>query len=74
MATADASPAAGAGGEEYGGRVTTFVVLSCVVAGSGGFLFGYDLGVSGQSQLPVTTSTRNLVLPSGGNLYAGLVD
>ncbi|KAL5200864.1 hypothetical protein ABZP36_035218 [Zizania latifolia] len=37
---------AGAGGG-YGGRVTPFVVLSCVVAGSGGILFGYDLGISG---------------------------
>ncbi|RCV43791.1 LOW QUALITY PROTEIN: hypothetical protein SETIT_9G322000v2 [Setaria italica] len=33
-------------GEGYG-RVTPFVVLSCVVAGSGGVLFGYDLGISG---------------------------
>ncbi|KAJ1299236.1 hypothetical protein BS78_01G516500 [Paspalum vaginatum] len=31
----------------YGGRVTSFVVLSCIVAGSGGILFGYDLGISG---------------------------
>ncbi|PWZ07044.1 Sugar transport protein 1 [Zea mays] len=35
------------GGEGYSGRVTPFVVLSCVVAGSGGVLFGYDLGISG---------------------------
>lgn len=36
-----------AGGAGYNGRVTSFVVLSCVVAGSGGILFGYDLGISG---------------------------
>uniref|UniRef100_J3LIZ1 Major facilitator superfamily (MFS) profile domain-containing protein n=1 Tax=Oryza brachyantha TaxID=4533 RepID=J3LIZ1_ORYBR len=35
------------GGAGYSGRVTPFVVLSCIVAGSGGILFGYDLGVSG---------------------------
>jgi MFS transporter, SP family, sugar:H+ symporter len=35
------------GGEGYSGRVTPFVVLSCVVASSGGILFGYDLGISG---------------------------
>lgn len=35
------------GGEGYSGRVTPFVVLSCAVAGSGGLLFGYDLGISG---------------------------
>jgi MFS transporter, SP family, sugar:H+ symporter len=31
----------------YNGRVTSFVILSCIVAGSGGILFGYDLGISG---------------------------
>ncbi|CAD6201515.1 unnamed protein product [Miscanthus lutarioriparius] len=36
-----------AAGADYGGRVTSFVVLSCIVAGSGGILFGYDLGISG---------------------------
>ncbi|KAF3321265.1 hexose carrier protein HEX6-like protein [Carex littledalei] len=30
----------------YNGRVTAFVILSCIVAGSGGILFGYDLGIS----------------------------
>nr|CAB3489520.1 unnamed protein product [Digitaria exilis] len=53
MAVAAASAATG--GEEYGGRVTTFVVLSCVVACSGGFLFGYDLGVSGQFPTSIHT-------------------
>ena len=38
----------GAGAEGYSGRVTPFVVLTCVVAGSGGILFGYDLGVSSE--------------------------
>ncbi|KAL6905331.1 hypothetical protein ACP4OV_002932 [Aristida adscensionis] len=42
------APAAGAGsGAGYSGRLTPFLVLSCVVAGSGGVLFGYDLGISG---------------------------
>uniref|UniRef100_A0A0D9XBU1 Major facilitator superfamily (MFS) profile domain-containing protein n=1 Tax=Leersia perrieri TaxID=77586 RepID=A0A0D9XBU1_9ORYZ len=31
----------------YGGRVTAFVVLSCITAGMGGVIFGYDIGVSG---------------------------
>ncbi|KAL6641457.1 hypothetical protein ACP70R_019638 [Stipagrostis hirtigluma subsp. patula] len=47
-AFAAGAPAAGSGGGAvYSGRVTPFVVLSCVVAGSGGILFGYDLGISG---------------------------
>lgn len=33
--------------QAYGGRITSFVVLCCAFAASGGFLFGYDLGVSG---------------------------
>ncbi|KAK8560256.1 hypothetical protein V6N13_061140 [Hibiscus sabdariffa] len=32
---------------QYNGRVTLLLVLSCVVAASGGLIFGYDLGVSG---------------------------
>ncbi|CAL9188240.1 unnamed protein product [Musa hybrid cultivar] len=31
----------------YNGRVTTFVVISCVMAGMGGVIFGYDIGISG---------------------------
>ncbi|XP_020704046.1 hexose carrier protein HEX6-like [Dendrobium catenatum] len=33
--------------EAYEGKVTSFVVLSCIVAASGGILFGYDIGISG---------------------------
>ncbi|XP_047050136.1 hexose carrier protein HEX6-like [Lolium rigidum] len=31
----------------YGGRITAFVVLSCITACMGGVIFGYDIGVSG---------------------------
>lgn len=31
----------------YSGRITLFVVLSCVTAAMGGVIFGYDIGVSG---------------------------
>ncbi|KAE8727375.1 Sugar transport protein 4 [Hibiscus syriacus] len=31
----------------YEGRVTAFVVCTCLIAASGGLLFGYDLGISG---------------------------
>nr|ACL36477.1 hexose transporter [Triticum aestivum] len=30
-----------------GGRVTMFVVLSCITAGMGGAIFGYDIGIAG---------------------------
>ncbi|KAI3949854.1 hypothetical protein MKW92_003318 [Papaver armeniacum] len=33
--------------KDYGGKVTMFVLMSCLVAASGGLIFGYDLGISG---------------------------
>ncbi|XVE49720.1 hypothetical protein DITRI_Ditri01bG0103700 [Diplodiscus trichospermus] len=35
------------GGANHEGRVTTFVVCTCLIAATGGLLFGYDLGISG---------------------------
>ncbi|GAY62574.1 hypothetical protein CUMW_218890 [Citrus unshiu] len=35
------------GGQDYNGKITSFVVLSCIVAATGGLIFGYDLGISG---------------------------
>ncbi|KFK39191.1 hypothetical protein AALP_AA3G211700 [Arabis alpina] len=34
-------------GGDYEGRVTVFVVITCMVAAMGGLLFGYDIGISG---------------------------
>ncbi|OMO62429.1 Sugar/inositol transporter [Corchorus olitorius] len=34
-------------GANYGGRITTFVICTCLIAATGGLLFGYDLGISG---------------------------
>lgn len=36
------------GKAEYEGKVTVFVVLACIVAASGGLLFGYDIGITGR--------------------------
>ncbi|RDX77895.1 Sugar transport protein 7 [Mucuna pruriens] len=33
--------------EQYKGRVTAYVIISCIVAATGGSLFGYDIGISG---------------------------
>lgn len=33
----------------YNGHITWFVVLSCLMAGMGGVIFGYDIGISGPS-------------------------
>ncbi|XP_022771656.1 hexose carrier protein HEX6-like [Durio zibethinus] len=32
---------------QYNGRMTLFVVLSCMMAAMGGVIFGYDIGISG---------------------------
>ncbi|KAL3502286.1 hypothetical protein ACH5RR_036735 [Cinchona calisaya] len=31
----------------YEGKVTSFVIIACLVAATGGLLFGYDIGISG---------------------------
>ena len=32
----------------FSGQVTASVVITCIVAASGGLIFGYDIGISGQ--------------------------
>jgi hypothetical protein len=32
----------------YGGELTFSVLITCFVAASGGLIFGYDIGISGQ--------------------------
>ncbi|KAK4431674.1 Hexose carrier protein HEX6 [Sesamum alatum] len=34
-------------GRQYNGKITSFVVLSCMMAAMGGVIFGYDIGISG---------------------------
>lgn len=33
--------------KEYPARATRYVATSCLVAASGGLIFGYDVGISG---------------------------
>ncbi|KAF3568809.1 hypothetical protein DY000_02010845 [Brassica cretica] len=33
--------------EQYQGKVTSYVIIACLVAATGGAIFGYDIGVSG---------------------------
>ncbi|GLU23109.1 hypothetical protein SLE2022_391380 [Rubroshorea leprosula] len=35
------------GGTEYPGKLTLYVLVTCMVAGMGGLIFGYDIGISG---------------------------
>ncbi|XP_059438117.1 sugar carrier protein C-like [Corylus avellana] len=38
---------AGVPGREYPGNLTPYVLVTCIVAGMGGLIFGYDIGISG---------------------------
>lgn len=33
--------------KKYNGRITRYVVVTCIMAASGGLMFGYNLGISG---------------------------
>lgn len=35
-------------GKNYAGKFTSKVFFTCIVAASGGLIFGYDLGISGK--------------------------
>ncbi|KAJ3705102.1 hypothetical protein LUZ61_008807 [Rhynchospora tenuis] len=37
----------GPAGKEYPGKLTLYVFFTCVVAATGGLIFGYDIGISG---------------------------
>ncbi|KAK3021583.1 hypothetical protein RJ639_046290 [Escallonia herrerae] len=38
---------AAAGGSEFEAKITPIVIISCIMAATGGLMFGYDIGVSG---------------------------
>lgn len=35
------------GGGEFEAKITPIVIISCIMAATGGLMFGYDVGVSG---------------------------
>lgn len=35
--------------KQHEGKMTSFVLLACIMASSGGLIFGYDIGISGRS-------------------------
>lgn len=38
-------------GKDYPGKLTCKVLVTCIVAATGGLIFGYDLGISGKNIL-----------------------
>ncbi|KAJ8512686.1 hypothetical protein OPV22_003120 [Ensete ventricosum] len=55
--------------QPYNGRITSFVILSCAVAATGGLLFGYDVGISGG-----VTSMDPFLEKFFPDVYAGMKD
>lgn len=55
---------ASGGGGDYEGKVTAFVIMTCLVAATGGLLFGYDIGISGG-----VTSMDEFLLKFFPNVY-----
>lgn len=55
---------ADSGGKHYEAHVTAFVIITCIVAATGGLMFGYDIGISGmfidKNLLMVMTSSPDL--------------
>ena len=47
MAGGGLAPTPDGEAKHYNGHVTVFVIVTCVIAASGGLIFGYDIGVSG---------------------------
>ncbi|KAL6962729.1 Sugar transport protein 11, partial [Sarracenia purpurea var. burkii] len=39
-------------GKVFSGRVTASVVITSIVAASGGLIFGYDIGISDEVEVP----------------------
>lgn len=47
MAGGGFSASAPAAGVEFEAKITPIVIISCIMAATGGLMFGYDVGVSG---------------------------
>ncbi|KAI8022306.1 Sugar transport protein 1 [Camellia lanceoleosa] len=49
MAGALITPAGNDSPKDYPGKLTWYVLVTCVIAAMGGLIFGYDIGISGKS-------------------------
>lgn len=44
---AGGGPIGSGSGKAYPGELTTYVMVTCIIAAMGGLIFGYDIGISG---------------------------
>ncbi|XP_015945749.1 sugar transport protein 10-like isoform X1 [Arachis duranensis] len=61
--------ATGGGRTHHEGKITLFVIVTCIVAAMGGLLFGYDLGITGG-----VTSMDQFLLKFFPNVYIQMKD
>ena len=47
-----------AGGGDYEAKITPLVIISCIMAATGGLMFGYDIGISGTYMVPCMSRTE----------------
>nr|CAB3484707.1 unnamed protein product [Digitaria exilis] len=47
---------------DYGGGLTLSVFLTCLVAASGGLIFGYDIGISGAALTGTAVNLSMLII------------
>ncbi|KAK7308078.1 hypothetical protein VNO77_41672 [Canavalia gladiata] len=45
------------GGGDFEAKITPIVIISCIMAATGGLMFGYDVGVSGRASVPFRDCT-----------------
>lgn len=48
MAVGGFTGPAGSGAVDIEARITAYVIITCIMAASGGLMFGYDIGISGK--------------------------
>lgn len=54
---------------DYGGKLTASVLITCLVAASGGLIFGYDIGISGG-----VTTMESFLKPFFPKVWRGMAD
>lgn len=47
-------PTSGFVSKDYPGKLTAYVLFTCIIAATGGLIFGYDIGISGKYMPTIT--------------------
>jgi hypothetical protein len=50
--------------KDYPGKLTGYVLFTCIIAATGGLIFGYDIGISGKYMPPIKENTITYMIAS----------